>query len=382
MELIGPGFDAERLVVATVSLDSETTRVYRDGKAEGFPPRDIARIREQQRALLSRLASEDGVAGVTFSSAIPGFAGGSRIEIEDTRGDRHARSFDVSTLDVDPNLFDMYRVELIAGRGFTTGDLGGGAAVIVNQTFAEQLQRTAASSTSRDPRQELGRRFRYTDDPARAQTWYEIVGIVRDFPSFPPAVSADPEAVVYHPAGLGEVRPFVLSMRFQAQVPPSFSERFRAIAADVNPSMQVLRAVRLSDFYDQQRSVWRYLAGGAAAITTSILLLSAAGIYALLSFIVAQRTREIGIRTALGAQPRSILWGIFARVARQFTIGGILGSAIAAAALAAAGLDFSRALPLLGVVAMLMLLVGILAAIGPARRGLTIHVTEALRADM
>ena len=116
-------------------------------------------------------------------------------------------------------------------------------------------------------------------------------------------------------------------------------------------------------------------------MTASVLLLSAAGMYALMSFTVAQRTREIGIRTALGAQPRRVLLNVFARAIRQLTSGVLIGSVLSAAAFVAIGLGLSSATSLSLAVAALMSIVGLLAALGPARRALRIPASEALRAD-
>jgi ABC-type antimicrobial peptide transport system permease subunit len=113
----------------------------------------------------------------------------------------------------------------------------------------------------------------------------------------------------------------------------------------------------------------------------SVLLLSAAGMYAMMSFTVARRRREIGIRSALGADPRRILAGIFARAARQLGA-GILGGLILAAAFAWVTGDMDRrGFLLLPGVSALMLTVGVLAALGPARRGLAVQPTEALREE-
>jgi putative ABC transport system permease protein len=112
-----------------------------------------------------------------------------------------------------------------------------------------------------------------------------------------------------------------------------------------------------------------------------VLLLSAAGIYALMSFTIAQRTREIGIRVALGAHPRRLLLGIFGRVVRQLALGMLVGSLVSGVLFSTTGLGVQRATALLLAVAAIMMVVGLFAALGPARRSLRIQVTEALRAD-
>ena len=127
------------------------------------------------------------------------------------------------------------------------------------------------------------------------------------------------------------------------------------------------------------RSFWHHLAWGIGLVTMSVLLLSAAGIYALMSFTVAQRTREIGIRAALGAHPRGLLFSIFGRALRQLSLGLLGGSLLSSAAFSAAGFGLGRASALLLAVAALMLIVGLLAALGPARRSLRIQAMEALR---
>jgi ABC-type antimicrobial peptide transport system permease subunit len=123
------------------------------------------------------------------------------------------------------------------------------------------------------------------------------------------------------------------------------------------------------------------VAWAAALVTTSVLLLSAAGIYALMSFTVAQRTREIGIRTALGAPPHHVLRNVLGRAAWQVLAGVVVGSVLSAGAFVAIGLGALRALPLLLGVAALMACVALLATLGPARRGVRIQATEALRAN-
>ena len=125
----------------------------------------------------------------------------------------------------------------------------------------------------------------------------------------------------------------------------------------------------------------RLLAGVFAGMTLSVLLLSAAGIYAMMAFSVTQRRREIGIRLALGAGARRILWTMFSRATVQLLIGAAIGTVVAVLLDRAAGgaLMSGRATMATTGVVLLMTVVGLLAALAPARQGLRIEPTEALR---
>jgi ABC-type antimicrobial peptide transport system permease subunit len=101
----------------------------------------------------------------------------------------------------------------------------------------------------------------------------------------------------------------------------------------------------------------------------------------MMSFTVAKRRREIGIRSALGADPRRILTGIFARAAAQLGAGVLVGLVLAAAFAVATDDVNARGFLMMPAIAGLMLIVGLLAALGPARRGLAVQPTEALREE-
>jgi putative ABC transport system permease protein len=360
MEVTGPGFAAEQFVVGAMYWSDDASSP------------DANRVRTRQLEMMSRLKGEPGVSAVTFSSNVPGFSGGGEIVFEQDAQSRQTATLDVSAIEVSVDLFDIYDVEILAGRTFNAGDIGAANAVVVNRSFVDLALKD---------RNALGLRFRYAGEQPASEGGYQIVGVVRDFPSFPPSLSVDGEPTVYHPAAVGDIDVPILSVRFAGNVPDGFINRFREIGAEVDPALQLRRVVPLSSFYNDLRSLWRYLSWGIGLVTMSVLLLSAAGIYALMSFTVAQRTREIGIRTALGAQPRRVLLSIFARAIRQLVLGVVVGSFLSSMLFLIGGLGLALATPLLLAVAAIMLIVGLLAALAPARRGLRIQASEALRAE-
>ena len=161
----------------------------------------------------------------------------------------------------------------------------------------------------------------------------------------------------------------------------SFATRLREITAAIDPAARLNEIRTLDDLLREEHGAMRLTALALALFTVSVLLLSAAGIYALMSFTVAQRRREIGIRAALGADPRRILGSIFVRALLQLWAGVVVGMAVAALLAGALGDDEGGAGWSVPVVSALVMIVGLLAAVGPARRGLRIQPTEALRAD-
>ena len=167
---------------------------------------------------MARLGAEPGVEAVTFSSFVPGFAGGARIQFADASTVTAPAPWDVSRLDVAPDMLDVYGAEMLAGRRFTPGDAGAANAVIVNQTFAQWLSGDGNA---------LGVRFRYLEQ-ARA-----IGGrrVVRDRRRRPRLSALSAGIQLRHAGGrlsrgpVGTVNPAVLSVRFNGAVPAGFSVR-------------------------------------------------------------------------------------------------------------------------------------------------------------
>ncbi|MGH7506799.1 MAG: FtsX-like permease family protein, partial [Longimicrobiales bacterium] len=269
-------------------------------------------------------------------------------------------------------------VPVLAGRTFRAADATEDAtAVIVNRSFVERL---GAGNV-------LGRRVRFVGrsgdidaDQIEMDPWFEIVGVVDDFPNrLDPGI---PAAKVYLPAGEAAVH-WMVHVHVRGGTPTSFARRLREVATTLDPRLQV-RAMQPLDIVirEEQRGM-QLGALGIAAVTLSVLLLSAAGIYAMMSFAVTRRRREIGIRAALGAHPRRLLGAIFTRALAQLSIGVVVGLLITALVDVAADgetMGGNRAV-LLPAVAAFMMAVGLLAALGPARRGLAVQPTEVLREE-
>jgi putative ABC transport system permease protein len=375
------GFASDQVLFATATLDrsSEPTTAADD---EAFN----ARFAAAHARLDEALRADAAVADVTYSLRSPGTELAMALEaegqmlptdpvdyniVEGSRTGHLARYNRVA-----PNYFDAFGVPALLGRTFTAADLGTDQ-VIINRSLAE------AAFGDTNP---LGRRVRYvgrsreTDkDALPLDRWFDIVGVIPDFP--------DNELVadlcVYHPAALGAVNPARLAVRVRAADPATYMNTLRTVAATVSPNLQVREMSTIAMDIRQEQSMFRMIGATVGLVMLSVITLSAAGIYSLMSFTVARRRREIGIRAALGADRRRLLAGIFSRVFAQLAAGAALGVIgwVAIGRLLQGELIEDRFVVLVPLVALVMIVVGVLAAIGPARQGLSIQPTEALREE-
>ena len=121
-----------------------------------------------------------------------------------------------------------------------------------------------------------------------------------------------------------------LAIRMRNGTAATFTRRLQEITTAVDPALQLRNILSLDEVLRREQWIIRLEASVFAAVTVSVLLLSAAGIYALMSFTVSQRRKEIAIRTALGADRMSIVVGILSRALRQLAVGAGLGMTSAA----------------------------------------------------
>jgi len=181
----------------------------------------------------------------------------------------------------------------------------------------------------------------------------------------------------------GQINPSHLQLRLRSG-PAGLAERLRGVAASVDPTLHVDEVRTLAEIYREHRFGDNMVAITMGAVTGSVLLLSAAGLYSLLAFTVAQRRREIGIRSALGAPPGHLVAAVFRRAFWQIGAGSAAGLLFAYLAGRYLPIEQIGGLPIPGILpgaAAFMLLVGVLASMGPARRGVRIDPTEALRSE-
>ena len=375
------GFPTQEYLGVKVAIDGPA--------AETMTPEASAtlatRFSSSMETLRQRLEVEPGVAGVTFVSSLPqDYHAERRLGVESMA--EQPLSW-VATARIDPSYFTVLQAPMIAGRAFTSGDLSPDARVaIVDQGFADLVM---------PGRNVIGQRVRIgtsveVDSGWAELPWYEIVGVVKEL-GMAFALERSRTAGVYLPIVPGSRTTLNILVRGRGD-PLSISPRVRDLAAAVDPALRIEQITRI----DQLKTpllwfigLWQKIIMGMTAVT---LLLSLSGIYAVLSFIVARRTREVGVRVALGASARRVVTALFRRPMTHVSLGVIAGTVLIAVAAIAVqhteefagiqprGLTVGEVALLAGY-AILMLGVCTLACVVPTIRALRVQPTEALRAE-
>lgn len=361
-------FPAEQYLAVRLTLDREAAATPSgEESAEAY----ALRFERTFSALEGRLAQEPGVRSITFADRLPGMGPAVQsAEVEVESGSPPVVISNLWSTSVGQGFFEAFDVPLVAGRQFHDGDrVAGGRNVLVNEAFVRRYLQGASP---------VGRRVRYASaDPSRLEPWFDIVGVVRDIGMTP---TDDGEApYVYRPLSPATTSPLVMGIRVSTD-PAALTPRLRAIAAEVDPGLRLDEARPLDDV------VWRVdvpMVVGAGTIITVValgLFLSAAGIFALMSVSVARRTREIGLRAALGASPRRLLAGIFKRALVLIGSGVLAGNVLLITFVAfEPEVEVTQVWGALLMTSAVMVAVGLLACVEPARRALRIQPTDALK---
>jgi hypothetical protein len=371
----GGGYATAEFLNASLSLDrTAASPTGADDKA--FAARYGAALAEIER----RLKEDSRVRDVTFSLTSPGRELFVVLEAEGVPVEGTKRGTLVRFNRVTPNFFSAFDVPVSIGRNLTPADASGDGAgvtpgVLVSRALVDQVFSGA------NP---LGRRIKYVGEAQSRnvvpERWYEIVGVVPDFPA-PGPLDDESEGRVYHAVAAGDLYPARLNVRVRTGDPAALADPLRELSASIDPGMLLLDVSTAEIALKQAQGMMRLMGVSLALVILSVILLSSAGTYSLMSFTVARRRREIGIRAALGANRNRILVSIFSRVLAQLGAGAVLGL------IAAVGLqqilegDILRnyRAMLLPLVVLLMMTIGVIATIGPVRQGLRIQPIEALR---
>ena len=352
------GYDPTGLVIVHVQLPKQPA------------PTDQAAIAQ---VLTRAIAAVPGVSDVTVGAVPQTSIAGSPVAVETPTGPRVTDIELFSATVVGPEYFRALRIPLLQGRGFdATNVTVDSREIVINQTLAHRLW---PDGNALDARIRIGSK---PDAP-----WLTVVGIVGD--TRMPGVKDDYWSLQMY-------GPLAGARRFDG----SIVMRIRGNVNALRPA--IVRAVEGAGVFakfqsmDQaERTAYWALRGPRYAVVLFGLLagialvLSAVGLYGVVAFAVAQRTREIGIRIALGAEPRRVVRLILGDGMRLAIAGcgiGVIGAYAATRTLTALLYGVSPKDPIaFGGAVLLLLGVALIAAFVPMRRALSINPTEALRSD-
>lgn len=354
------GFEAQHLLSAQISLPDLR---YKE------PEKQIAFYRQ----LCTRLEATPGAASAAITSDLPAAGAGFMnfiLKGQETlppSNRSRARHYIVS-----PHYFETIQTSLIAGRVFTEADNANSQPVVlVSKTFVERFF---------PYRDALGKQIRVDSSDASAKEWRQIVGIVRDVKSWPLTFRDDPEIYepfAQHPAA--EMSVVVHSVGDPVSLAPGLRDAVRSLDND----QSIGSILTLPELFAKETTpdlIFSRLMGMFAVLA---LLLAGIGIYGLVAFTVGQRSQEIGIRVALGAEKKNILGMVFRDGLKLAAIGAAVGMALSfplPRLFEAALYDFHVSGGLLFVVVpVLMGGVGLLACYVPARRAARVDPMVSLR---
>ena len=369
-------FPSREYLAARIDVD----RPFEEETTAAFEARWARTFAELER----RIAQEPGVVAVTFADRAPGALSRTRVAtVESSPGTEPAEDR-FRTLAVGPGFFEAFDRPIVAGRAFHGGDRSPGArTVIVNEAFARAFARDAGRGSP------IGARLRYSASSGAHPTRQPRTSGSRSSASCAtsasiPTTRATSSRMCFTRRHRKPLSPLVMSVRVRGN-PATLAARLPFIAANVDGGLFVQESQPLDEWVRQRDMGLMVTVGAEVAVTALVLFLSALGIFSLVSVSVSRRTREIGLRAALGANPRRLLAGILSRAMVLMGSGIAAGGALLLLVVALAGPtgrpaeDVAQFAVWLAMTSAVMLTACLLACIGPARRALRINPTDALR---
>jgi predicted permease len=357
---VDPGFESRGLAIAMLELPR--WRYPSESARQAF----AATLVERVRAL-------PGVTGAALSAG-GAVSFGLTFEVEGRGVVLNERRIEVPWTSVDADYFAVMRIPIKAGRGFTAEDVRGApSAIVISQALASRLWSNA------NP---LGQRFRMgtrATDP-----WYTVVGVAGNvYQSDYAQTNGNDQLAFYLPmtqTGMGAVVSLATRTSERAEtLLPLIRDQVRSI--DAGQAVWTLRTGRMA--LAELIALPRFYTQLMAALAGLGLTIAAVGLYGVLSYTVTQRTREFGVRVALGAQKRDVVAMVLRAAGVSTIVGlivGIAGSAIVTRWIESMLIDVPRVDPLSYVAASLLFVAVALAACWiPARRATRVDPIVALR---
>jgi predicted permease len=301
------GFSTDRLVTMRMQLP-EAKYVDAESRRRFF------------ETLQSNLAAIPGVEAVAITSGVPPHDGGERVlEIDASTPQAVERLQSVSTATISPSFFDVLGVKPVRGRLFDATDGAPGfETVLISERLATQFFRGENA---------IGRRLRFAQrEPtpgAPPPVWRRIVGVTPSIRQGSPQ-DAHLNAVVYVP--YRQDARGAMSWLIRSTLPTAvMADAVRREVQQLDPDQPVFAIQTLDDYLREDRWPYRVFGSAFGIFAAVALALASIGLYAVMAYAVMQRTSEIGLRMALGAQPRQVSWVVLKRGVLQLSMGMMLG---------------------------------------------------------
>jgi predicted permease len=363
LQRVDIGFDPSRLLTLEVTLAGQA--YAQPAASADFFTRTIERVRA--------LPGVDGASLVTdlFLSATPNSAG---IQIDGRPLFTPAEIVEVPFDSVASGYFSTMGIPMREGRDFNTGDTADALAVaVINETMAKRFW------PGESP---LGRRFTFGSPTDTNPGWLTIVGVVGDTRRVGYDAPIRPET--YLPMAQQSSRRMLIVVR-STQDPVALATSIRGVVASIDPAQPVHHVATVEQLLGQLTAERRLNTLLFALFAIVAALLAAAGIYGVIAYSVEQRTRELGVRLALGARPREV-FGLVLKEGLVLALAGVVfgvAAAVGATRVMRSLLyDTSATDPgTYAVMATSALLVALVACLVPALRATRVDPLTALRAD-